>query len=507
MQGWMSDGGALPVPEYATKEELESKADLDEDGKLDPEQVPLAVAGVSTAYAENGLVTASFPGQNAQAKPAEIPLSAYGVLGNETDETTKIQKAFDEAPAGSVITGVPGANYKFSNLVFPNTERLTLDGRDARFISVGTGDASYLIAAYNWVNNVASPGAECQVIKRCRILGSPTATLEGAKENGIVGMNKRLTVEECDVSRCGTNVLLTSQTKNGTKLSEPTVENRILRNRLRESSSYNFRVLDPEAFRITDGFFEDNLCFNAGVSNVLFDKASGWLIKGNHTYQLGSGLGGTVFTPATNWDFDITECGVAWRFIDNYLESGCVRIKSFSSTWTGKINGNHFGLTCPNGATVRLEARQSAEAGVAAVVTLNDNVFYGPTTGSNYCFLNLVGPPTGAPMRVFINGGHFGFRTPISFSGQTKVFCKGVSIYQAAHNMPTDLIVDGYMPTSGGRPPGKVYRTAVPSSGSEAFVVGDQWIQTVPVKEAAPGGICITAGEPGTWKAMASLGA
>ncbi len=34
------------MPEYATKEELESKADLDEDGKLDPEQVPLAVVSV-----------------------------------------------------------------------------------------------------------------------------------------------------------------------------------------------------------------------------------------------------------------------------------------------------------------------------------------------------------------------------------------------------------------------------------------------------------------------------
>ena len=37
------------MPEYATKEELESKADLDEGGKLDPEQVPLAVVTDSRA--------------------------------------------------------------------------------------------------------------------------------------------------------------------------------------------------------------------------------------------------------------------------------------------------------------------------------------------------------------------------------------------------------------------------------------------------------------------------
>ena len=77
---------------------------------------------------------------------------------------------------------------------------------------------------------------------------------------------------------------------------------------------------------------------------------------------------------------------------------------------------------------------------------------------------------------------------------------------QTSQKLPSDLVIEGFMSTSGARPPGKVYRTAVPSSASEAYVVGDQWVNTAPVevgtegaKYVVEGGSCTVAGSPGTW--------
>lgn len=47
--------------------------------------------------------------------------------------------------------------------------------------------------------------------------------------------------------------------------------------------------------------------------------------------------------------------------------------------------------------------------------------------------------------------------------------------------------------------------TVVPSSGTHQ--VGDTWINSAPVAAGVPGGMCVTAGTPGTWKNMAALAA
>jgi hypothetical protein len=47
--------------------------------------------------------------------------------------------------------------------------------------------------------------------------------------------------------------------------------------------------------------------------------------------------------------------------------------------------------------------------------------------------------------------------------------------------------------------------SAVPSAGTAA--VGDTWLQTAPTAATSPGGMCVTAGSPGTWKGFAALAA
>jgi parallel beta-helix repeat protein len=46
---------------------------------------------------------------------------------------------------------------------------------------------------------------------------------------------------------------------------------------------------------------------------------------------------------------------------------------------------------------------------------------------------------------------------------------------------------------------------AVPASGN--WQVGDEWTQTTPTAAGVPGGMCVTAGAPGTWKNRAALAA
>ena len=51
----------------------------------------------------------------------------------------------------------------------------------------------------------------------------------------------------------------------------------------------------------------------------------------------------------------------------------------------------------------------------------------------------------------------------------------------------------------------RVYATAPPTVGT--YGVGDQCLNTAPTAAGAPGWVCITAGYPGTWKAMANIAA
>jgi hypothetical protein len=422
----------------------------------------------------------------------------YGAVGDgSTDDTAAIQAALNAMVDRTTLVFERGKTYSVSNLVLPNLTYLTLQGNGAKIISNGTGDSTYLIASYNWVNNVGTSGNPFVRLQDFELKGNAGSVPTGGKDNVLVIQSRRFHLLRCEVWLGATNgVLIDAQTKNGTDLSDNMVEIRIVESRMHDCGVNNFYSHDPTTYRITDVFFRDNICYNAGTANVKIDKASGWLIDGLHTYQLGGTGVAAVFTPGSQWDVDIEDVGVALRFQNGHIESGCVIMKAITQTHSPVIMGNVFGLSAPSGALARLQS--SVSGGNDSAVSLIGNEFCGPTSGGNYCTLFVTGPSSGDPLRVYILGGRFGFRNPVSWSQQVKVFTRGLSVYQSSQNVPADLIVDGYMPTSGARPPGIVYRTAAPSTGTEVWVVGDRVLHPTPAVGSPPEWVVTTAGATGT---------
>lgn len=413
---------------------------------------------------------------------------------NVTDVAT-VQAALDALETSGALYFDPGRTYTINgNLSIPDLAYIKLYGRGAKIVAGTTGspDTSYLIASERWIENTYAASGEPYVYMEEFEIDA------GTRAVGVVVMSRRFHMHRCEVYNGDTNVKLDAQTKNGTDLSNNMVECRFTECSFHEATNYNFWSNDPTTYRNTDGFLINCLCFNAGTANVKIDKFSGWKVAGLHTYQYDA-VGfdhGTEFVPGTNYDVDITEAGIGGKFVDSMLESGCVRVRGITSTHRPTLRALHFGQTAPSGAYVDLRATVSG--GDNATVTVEDCEFYGPTSSNNYTTLTLTGPGSGS-MRCYIIGGHFGYRFPVTWTNTVKVFFRGTSLYQASQSVPTDLVLDGFMPTSGARPPGIVYRTATPSSGSEAYVVGDRWVHTAPAAGTVTGGRCVTAGSPGTW--------
>jgi hypothetical protein len=417
---------------------------------------------------------------------------------NVTDVAT-VQAALNALDTGGVLHFDPARTYTIhGNLSIPDLAYIKLYGHGATIVAGASGspDTSYLIASERWIENTYAASGEPYVYMESFQIDA------GTRAVGVVVMSRRFHMHRCEVYNGDTNVKLDAQTKNGTDLGNNMGECRFTECSFHEATNYNFWSNDPTTFRNTDAYFIDNLCFNAGTSNVLIDKFSGWHISGLHTYQY-DGVGfdhGTAFTPGSNYDVDITDVGANGRFVNSSLESGSVRVRGIKRDTVSArqlvLSNLHFGLTAPVGAYVEL--RSNVSGGDNSTITVDNCEFYGPTTADGaYTTLFLV---SGAgTFRCYINGGHFGYRLPVSWTGTCKVFFNGTSMYQSGQNVPTDLVLDGFAPTSNARPPGIVYRTATPSSGSEAFVVGDRWVHTAPASGTVPGGRCVTAGTPGTW--------
>jgi hypothetical protein len=106
------------VPEYATKEELASKADLDEDGKLDPEQVPLAVVrGSNEPVATPGV-----------AHVFNVKDGKFGAKGaGATNDAPAIQAAINAAAVVGGTVYLPAGTFKLTEALTVKSN-VTLEG-------------------------------------------------------------------------------------------------------------------------------------------------------------------------------------------------------------------------------------------------------------------------------------------------------------------------------------------------------------------------------------------
>jgi hypothetical protein len=413
--------------------------------------------------------------------PLNVKAEEYAAVGDGvTNDTAAVTAALAALVDNSELYFPPGT-YLIDNATIPNkyNARIFSDG-GATIKARNNGDSDYLLASYNYVNNVTATGAS-----GVRLEGI-TLDANSIKAKALALQSWRSLIARCTLQGATSdNLVLACLTKNGSTVTGSLVEMRFERNILQTAGRYNFWVSGTIA---TDGFLESNILKNAVNSNIRMEGgAGGWLIEGNHAYNFG-------VSEVTGWDCDIQGAGQGLRVHGNYFESGpALQIRGIGAAVSVSVQGNEFSASAT--ATGRKTAYVGSGGGSVHSV---GNTYKG---GGQ---MRSSGPGSGTkPFVIQSVGDTFFIANPVIYDA-TPAATFMVNGHVNDASWADGKVADGLQPTAATMR-GVEYGTAAPSAGPH--VVGDRCINTAPAAGGAPGWVCTTAGTPGTWKAMASLAA
>lgn len=226
-------------------------------------------------------------------------LAAYGVHSDVDSGalTGRIQAGIDASPEGATVVfppGVfnvdrpvilrPGRTYAGSGTAF-SAEGSTIRQADGVNI-VGANGVTGVLVPDVWADSTGFGGEPVQVWN---------LRIDGNRDNnptsdacGLVLMNYWSLVADCYIHDTPLDgIHLTDTADDGTVIVNSNAENRIYRCRIARTSRDGVHQISANDQSSQDGFLSDCLISEVDGSCVRMQRAAGWLIQGNHLYQVG----------------------------------------------------------------------------------------------------------------------------------------------------------------------------------------------------------------------------
>ena len=198
-------------------------------------------------------------------------------------DASRLQRTIDASPPRAVIE-ISGTCLLTRGIVLLASRTYTGDGRTATVLRQDA-PMPYVMASAGFVRNNSTTGAPLTIEQL-------TVSCSGqGHTNGIVVLNWQVDVQQADVNNCGgSGIVNTSQTADGSTITNTSVNSRFSDNFIVGSRINGFEVLD-NGNAVTDGFLANNQIASSGQAAVSMQNAAGWNISGNHLYDdVGNGI-------------------------------------------------------------------------------------------------------------------------------------------------------------------------------------------------------------------------
>lgn len=282
------------------------------------------------------------------------------LCANDTGDDERINAALSGTAAGGevVLTGTCLINGTI-RLVSDRTLRGT--SRTGTVIQQAAGaNLDAMLASDSYLDNVTWTGSPVAV--RSLTLLADRANNPGAHD-ALVLRSWQSVVEDVvirDAARHGIRV--TNLSANGTPLQNTQVNGRIVGNHIHDSGARGVNVEDT-GNSVTDWQLLDNWIGGAGTDGIGLDNAAGWLVRGNHVYDVGR---------VALWADRLFGSSITDNYLEDFVESG-IRL-SVQGDAASTVSGNRV-FDFSGGTGTFLETRVNYGTGNLAVVgnTLRGN--------------------------------------------------------------------------------------------------------------------------------------
>lgn len=301
----------------------------------------------------------------------------YGAIGDGVnDDAPAINACIAACPSGGAIF-LPSGTYLVGSVI-SLTGGKTLYGVAP---SEGSTNGSILrmknganlvavLASTDALGTSTSPTCGYPVtLHDIEIDGNNTHNTSG---HGILLMNYGSTVRSCAVyNTAQSGIVWTDTNQGGHLITNTCVENRIEDCKINNCTQHGIWVQDNGTGALTDGYCLNNDVSVTGQDTISLDRASGWLIEGNHTYSSG---------------MNAITCGACYatRIINNYIEG-------FGSSATA----NYY-----TGISVKLIGDRAT--------LIHGNTFGGSESvaGTHYTYIGVTGISVTSATWAIVEGNH-----------------------------------------------------------------------------------------------------
>lgn len=334
--------------------------------------VAVAAVGCSGQTADSGLPTASTAPAASSAQHAPSATSKAYVTqvncSNSLADAGVLQHAIDASRLGSVIEIGGTCLLDRGISLLPNRTYIG-DNRTGTVLRQAAA-MPYVLASAAYVDNSATTGSPLSV-QQMTISCSGHGTTDG-----IIIMNWQADVEEVNVSNCGgSGIVDTSQTPNGTTISNTSVNSRFADNFITGSGLNGFQVID-HGNSVTDGYLVNNRIADSSGDAVMLENAAGWNISGNHLYSdrqsgiVANRLYGTTISGNYIEDFAARQTAGLWYGISGTVQGGngstIYGNRIFNDLGeTGHAEHVYIGITAVNATTGNLAVSGNAIRGAS----------------------------------------------------------------------------------------------------------------------------------------------
>jgi hypothetical protein len=214
------------------------------------------------------------------AQPIHLADSA-AVGDGVTNDTAAVQAAFNAlTTTRPVIEGEPGKVYLVDNIVIPNLGTIRIQIKNLDLKKRSSTDNTYLIAPYNWVNNVAAihPPIDYENVE---IDGNALCSVAA-----LIHMSWGSVLRDLRIyNASGDGLRFTTRTKDGsTTVASTMVNNRIFNPDIHENTGRGIYNYDPSQNKATDYQIRGGFVWTNGISNIEIDSGAGFICKGVHCY-------------------------------------------------------------------------------------------------------------------------------------------------------------------------------------------------------------------------------
>lgn len=361
-----------------------------------------------------------------------LAATLVGGTGTAADNLSRLNAGIAASPVGSIVVFPPGITQVNGTIILKPQRRYISHYHGSTIQQAAGANLSVpLLASEGWVNNATTTDNPVWI---------EGIGIDGNKSNnsgtsvGLMLMSWESVVRSCLVQNTSSHgIQITDANSAAGLLTNTQVENRIDQCKVIGAAGYGIWATDLTSGTVkanTDGFVTNCIVGNPGIDGIRVDRSAGWVISGNHVYNVQQqgiygqngwgtritdnyvegGFGqGTGTIPIIGGSFTTTPSGVAVDTISG-SGSGAIVANNHVSMATDPANGNTFHYIRCNAAASALglvygNIVKAASAGVShlglrtqgsGAVEEYGNILSGFGAGKNYS----LGATTATPLNL-----------------------------------------------------------------------------------------------------------